>query len=85
MPFSSAASHHDDLVLLNIDESNMPGLGPSRRFDPPPVTSVLLPPQADNSRAGWHVSNVPGADIGLRDSFEKRVPQDTLRVRRIFG
>jgi hypothetical protein len=31
--------------------------GHSRRFGPPPMTSGL-PRQADNSRAGWHVSKV---------------------------
>jgi hypothetical protein len=28
-----------------------------------------------------HVRLVPGADIGLRDSFDKRVPQYKLRFR----
>jgi hypothetical protein len=42
-------------------------------------------PLATTERTSQDVSNVPVADIGLRDSFDEGVPQYKLRVRKIFG
>ena len=56
-----------------------------RRNTPFEQMFSALPPRADIVRLSRHVRKVPGADIGLRDSFDKRVPQYKLRVQKIFG